>query len=224
MAFTPGSTTPRKLVTSILTILSTARWGQAMEPSLNTTTTTVIALALPQTGVDVSSNDGDEESPGYFKLSEAVQSVMQLAADDVNASGDVMEGTLILEVLEVNTAMSAVQELCDELERLGDTGAYGVGSFATKTKKLVFGNHRRAWEGGVPGYTGCVVWCLRYSKNLRARALRVRLRRVGLYNCTVLYVYHNIACSSTNHKANPRHKVPIRKENSDCRSALILRQ
>lgn len=119
---------PHKLLTSTLTFLVIVRFVQAIDFNA---TTTVIALALPQTGIYVTAGGREEETEGYFALSKAVQSAMRLAADDVNAAGTVMEGNLSLALVEVDTPMSAVKGLCDVLEALGEVGAYGVGPFAT---------------------------------------------------------------------------------------------
>lgn len=107
-----------------LAILFTVRYVRAQDdtppPSVNTTT--VVAFALPETGVG-------EDSSGYFKLSKPIQSAMRLAEEDVNALGNILVGNLSLVTREVSTAMATVKGLCDVLEGLGDIGTYGVRGF-----------------------------------------------------------------------------------------------
>lgn len=90
---------------------------------------TMIALTLPRTGKAVVEANDTDDSRGYFPLANAVQSAMRLAVDDVNALGSLLEGSLSLAILEVNTVMASVEGLCNALHAVGENGTYGVCMF-----------------------------------------------------------------------------------------------
>lgn len=96
----------------------------------------MIALTLPQhtgttTAIMEANNTTTEDASWgeYFPLANAVQSALRLAVDDVNALGTLMEGSLSLELLEVDTVMGAVEGLCEALHAVGENGTLGVSVF-----------------------------------------------------------------------------------------------
>lgn len=83
--------------------------------------TSIIALTLPST------------TSGYFPLSEALGSIMRLAAADINAEAEATTtptagGNLTLSIVEVATGTRAIEGLCDALASVGGNGTFGVGA------------------------------------------------------------------------------------------------
>ena len=87
----------------------------------------IIALTLPHS--DLSAGDaGNDSDDGYFPLSEALNSVMRLAVDDINAgsSESLTVRNLTLSVAGAKTGTLAMQGLCEALESVGANGTLGV--------------------------------------------------------------------------------------------------
>ena len=97
--------------------------------------TTVIVLTVSQSYLATSNTSsanfmGDDGSSGYFPLSDALESVMRLASDDINAGGSeslgLTEGDLQMVVARVNSGTQAMEGFCNALEAVGGNGTFGV--------------------------------------------------------------------------------------------------
>lgn len=98
--------------------------------------TTIIALTVAQSDLATSNNTSStnvtstDESSGYFPLGKPLESVMRLAADDINggagASLGLTEGKLLLQVVGVNSGTQAMEGFCNALEDVGENGTFGV--------------------------------------------------------------------------------------------------
>ena len=103
--------------------------------------TTIIVLTVAQSDFATSntsspSNFTGEESSGYFPLSNALESVMRLAADDINTGASSLgptEGDLTLKVIGVKSGIQAMEGFCTALEAVGENGTFGV-----RTKTFYF--------------------------------------------------------------------------------------
>lgn len=96
---------------------------------------TIIVLTVAQNDLATANppnaaNFTGDESSGYFPLSNALESVMRLAADDINAwaweSLGLTEGTLKMAVAGVNSGAQAMEGFCNSLEAVGENGTFGV--------------------------------------------------------------------------------------------------
>lgn len=117
-ALKPGRATSAALL--FCCVLLSTRWKPATSAD-----TSVIAFTLPQ---NIDGGAGNEESSGYFPLSKALTSVMQLAADDINSGefSSLTDGNLTLSVVEVSTKTRAMEGFCSALETIGGNGTFGV--------------------------------------------------------------------------------------------------
>ncbi|CAM9520631.1 unnamed protein product [Ascophyllum nodosum] len=96
--------------------------------------TTIIVLTVAQSDFATSntsspSNFTGEESSGYFPLSNALESVMRLAADDINTGASSLgptEGDLTLKVIGVKSGIQAMEGFCTALEAVGENGTFGI--------------------------------------------------------------------------------------------------
>lgn len=106
---------------ALLLLVSLIAWWE----DASAADTSVIALILPQSTGDTA---GNESGGGYFPLSNALRSVIRLAADDVNAGSlsSLTGGNLTLSFVEVGTGTRAMEGFCTALEAVGTNGTFGV--------------------------------------------------------------------------------------------------
>lgn len=104
-----------------------------------TADTTIIVLTVAQSDLVTSNtsssaaaanftSDHNNESIGeyYLSLSDALESVMRLAADDINSGASILEDDLKLAIVGVNSGVQAMEGFCKALEAVGDNGTFGV--------------------------------------------------------------------------------------------------
>lgn len=116
---------------SLLGLLLSSWWVKAS----TAVDTTIIVLTVAQNDLATSNtsnaNFTGDESSGHFPLSNALESVMRLAADDINAGASealgLTEGILKMAVAEVNNGAQAMEGFCNALEAvIGKNGTFGV--------------------------------------------------------------------------------------------------
>lgn len=120
---------------SLLSLLLTSWWVKAS----TAVDTTIIVLTAAQNDLATSNttsiaNFTGDKSSGHFPLFSALESVMRLAADDINTGAlealGLTEGILKMAVAEVNSGVQAMEGFCNALEAV------------VRRKRHVWGEHR----------------------------------------------------------------------------------
>lgn len=96
--------------------------------------TPIVAISLPHTipptpMVDkVSENGGERGMYGYVASSQAMESVMRLAVDDINSDlgPTLVDANLSLTVIQASSTTAALQGLCTVLSNTTMNGTFGV--------------------------------------------------------------------------------------------------